>query len=390
MVRPALVALSLFAISGAVRAETEDASDTERYSLRAEVGLEYDTNAHRTEIIAGADNPPLVFSPLERLVLAGTLSDVVAEGQVLTLGATAAGKIFDAPAAYDEDVAIAQSSLSWQKSLGPRTTLTLAGGYYEAFQTQPKNLTDASERRDFRSLAPTVKLGFTPTGELDLTVSAGYRNFLFKPDRDEDFDAATAAVELRWARPPDDGADWEASTGASFEDRWFGGPAFTIDCPGGVPAGLACSGPDRRHDDFLLSHLEVTRTGRVLAGLGYGFNYNHSNSYGQTVMRHVLTARFAAALPGDLTLAARADISLAVYAEAQIIGQISAGNTFSSFESIEDENRSSARFDLSREIADGLRLLARYTFYANEIVSGSAVSYRRQTLLLSLVGALDK
>jgi hypothetical protein len=140
----------------------------------------------------------------------------------------------------------------------------------------------------------------------------------------------------------------------------------------------------------LLSHLDVTRTGRVLTGLGYGFNYNRSNSYGQTVMRHVLTARFAAALPGDLTLAARADLSLAVYAQPQIIGQISAGNTFSSFESIEDENRSSARFDLSREVATGLRLLARYTFYANEIVSGSPVSYRRQTLLLSLVATLDK
>ena len=60
--------------------------------MRAEVGLEYDTNAHRTEIIAGANNPPMVASPLERLVLAGTLSDQVADGQMLTLGATAAGK----------------------------------------------------------------------------------------------------------------------------------------------------------------------------------------------------------------------------------------------------------------------------------------------------------
>jgi hypothetical protein len=393
MVRSALVALSLLAIPGAARAETEGAPETERYALRAEAGLEYDTNAHRTELVAGGDNPPLVASLLERLVLAATLSDVVADGQLLTLGATAAGKIFDAPAARDEDVAIAQSSLAWQESVGPRTTLTLAGGYYEAFQAQPANLIDASERRDFRSLAPTVKLDLLPSDALELTVSAGYRNFLFKPDRDEDFDATTAAVELRWARPPDDGADWEASTGASFEDRFFGGPAYTIDCPSDgvpLPAALACSGPDRRHDHFLLSHLEVTRTGRVLSGLGYGFSYNGSNSYGQTVLRHILTARFAAPLPGGLTLAARIDLSLAYYSQPQIIGQIAAGNTFSSFESIEDENRSSARFDLSREVGGGLRLLARYTFYANEIANGSAVSYRRQTMLLSLIGALDK
>ncbi|HSY38743.1 MAG TPA: hypothetical protein VLA79_04415, partial [Polyangia bacterium] len=117
MGRPALAALSLLAmigvhgmVHGTACAQADGAPDTERYTLRAEVGLEYDTNAHRTEMIAGADNPPIVASPLERLVLAGTLSDLVADGQLLTLGATAAGKLYDAPAATDEDVAIAQSS----------------------------------------------------------------------------------------------------------------------------------------------------------------------------------------------------------------------------------------------------------------------------------------
>src|SRR5205814_3320886 len=93
---------------------------------------------------------------LERLVLAGTLSDVVADGQIITLCATAAGKVYDAPAAANEDVGIAQSSLAWAKALSPRATLTLAGAYYEAFQAQAQNLLDASQQRDFRSLAPTA------------------------------------------------------------------------------------------------------------------------------------------------------------------------------------------------------------------------------------------
>src|ERR1700722_20365339 len=107
MGRPAPVALSLLArigmasglviglLHGTARAQTDGAPDTERYTLRAEVGLEYDTNAHRTEIIAGADNPPLVASPLERLVGAGTLSARAADAEILTLAATAAGKIYD-------------------------------------------------------------------------------------------------------------------------------------------------------------------------------------------------------------------------------------------------------------------------------------------------------
>ena len=53
------------------------------------------------------------------------------------------------------------------------------------------------------------------------------------------------------------------------------------------------------------------------------------------------------------------------------IGEIAAGNSFSSVESIEDENRSSVRVDLSRELGERLRLIARYTFYANEL--GNAV-----------------
>ena len=59
------------------------------------------------------------------------------------------------------------------------------------------------------------------------------------------------------------------------------------------------------------------------------------------------------------------------------------------FVNIEDENRSSVRVDLSREISEGLRALVRYTLYANELGS-SGGSYRRHTLLLSLAFTFDK
>jgi outer membrane scaffolding protein for murein synthesis (MipA/OmpV family) len=399
MGRQALVAITLLAMTGPARAQADGAPNTERYTLRAEVGLEYDTNAHRTEILAGADNPPLVASPLERLVLAGTLSDLVADGQLLTLGATAAGKIYDAPAATDEDVAIAQSSIAWAKALGPRATLTLSGAYYEAFQAPPKDLVDASERRDFRSLGSTVQLGWIAAERFDLSIIAGYRSFLFKPDRDDDFNAPTVAAELRWTRQTSD-ADWELSTGASFEHRIFGGPALTTDCPAEMQvlmagstaqAMIACAGPDTRHDDFLMSHLDLLRVGQVLWGAGYAFLYNRSNSYGETVIRHIATARFAAPLPGGFTLAARGELLLAFYSQPMIVGQgVAAGNTFSSVESIDDENRSSLRVDLSRDLGESLRLVARYTVYANEIANASPISYRRQTLLLSVTGAIEK
>jgi len=390
-----VIGLVIGTLQGTARAQTDGAPDTERYTLRAEVGLEYDTNAHRTEIVAGADNPPLVASALERLVLAGTLSDLVADGQILTLAATAAGKIYDAPAATDEDLAIAQSSIAWAKTLGPRATLTLAGAYYEAFQAPSKDLVDATERRDFRSLASTVQLGWVPAERFDLSIIAGYRSFLFKPDRDDDFNAPTAAAELRWTRQINH-ADWEASAGATFEYRSFGGPAL-IACPPAITGPttngglLACATADTRDDDFLMGHLDLLRVGAVLWGAGYALLYNRSNSYGETVIRHIVTARFAAPLPGGLTLAARGELSLAFYTQPVIVGQqFTAGNTFSSVESIDNENRSSVRVDLSHDLGDSLRLVARYTFYVNEIANASPISYQRQTLLLSVTGALEK
>lgn len=384
---PLLMAASSVALAQADA--TAEAPDNQHYALRTEAGLEIDSNAHRAENLTGAVNPPLVASALERLVLSWTLSDLIADGQLVALAATAAAKLFDAPAARDEDVAIAQSSAAWQRRLGAADTLALSGAYYEAFQRSSlssPDLTQASERRDFRSLAPTLKLGLGLGDGLDLAIAVGYRWFVFKPDRDYDFAAPVGGLDLRWTRQPEDGADFEATLGASAEHRTFGGPALTEVCSPPSTPGLPCSGPETRVDDFLLAHLDVIRTGRVLVGAGYAFQANRSNSAGETVRRHFLSARFAAGLPLGLAFAARGELLLASYAEQLPVGQLSPG---SPFVSIEDENRSSVRIDLSRGLGDRLRAVARYTFYANEITA-APISYRRQTLLLSLTYSAEK
>ncbi len=368
------------------RAESPPAADDERLNLHAEGGLELDTNAHRTEIIAGVPNPPIVTSSVERFVLSGSLSDVVAEGNAVSMAATFAGKLFNSPEATDEDVAIVQTSLAWQHALRPGAALTLSGGYYEAFQRASANLLDAEDRRDFRSLAPTLQLTWPISDRIDLGASGGYRWFVFKPDRDFDFSAPTAALDLRWAYQPETGAEWEAVGAVAFEPRAFGGPALIGNCPG-LPPGLACSGPDMRHDDFLNGRIEVTRVGRVLAGLGYALQYNRSNSYGETVLRHAVSARFAARLLG-IVMAVRGELILAHYAQPPPITQVTVGSG-TSIESLDSENRSTIRVDLSRDLNDWLRLFARYTYYVNETTSGGLVSYHRQTALLSLVVSLD-
>jgi hypothetical protein len=375
-----LALAALFARSSA-RAESE----TERYMLRAELGAEYDSNAHRAEILAGGVNRSPVPSPVARGVVTGMLADVVSARHDVAMSATAAGKLFTAPEARDEDIAIAQSGLTWRMRLGERANLSVAGGYYEAFQRAGQGTVYLTERRDFRSLTPGLRLALPLAEGMELGVGGGYRLFAFKPDHDFDFQAPSLALDLRWGRESvDAGADWEAFLGAGVERRAFAGPALLPPAGDGLPT----PGADQRIDQFLTTRAEVVRTARLLLGAGYAFHYNASNSYGETVARHFMTGRFATALPFDLFVTARADLLLAYYAEPPVVvGQTPTAGFL--FASIEDENRSSVRADLSRALGERLQIIARYTYYSPPLTA-SRVTYSRYTALLSLAFTIEK
>ncbi|HEY7373528.1 MAG TPA: hypothetical protein VIF57_15315 [Polyangia bacterium] len=382
-----LIAAACAAARAAAQEPIEAAADTEHYQLRAELGTEYDSNAHRVEQIAGSGSD-VVGSFLQRLVVAGQLTDQVAPRHAVAVTATAAAKIFDAAPARSETVAIAQSSLMWRAAVGPRTSLSPSAAYYEAFQSWAPPGDPAGERRDFRSLGPALELRTAPSERTDLGVAAGYRSLVFKPDRDFDFDGPTAALNLRWLHDAEEGADWELHAGGAFEHRRFGGPVQVGNCP--TTNGLPCPGTATRVDDFLMAQTEVTRTGRLLLGLGYAFQHNGSNSFGETLIRHIATARIATALPLGFYLAARADLLFVSYREAVPLARIAMqGVGGTPYASIEEENRSSARVDLSRDVGARVRALLRYTFYANEL-GNNIGEYRRHTLLLSLSFSFEK
>ena len=385
----ALIAIGFACAAGTAAAqEAGDApAETEHAQLRAEIGTEYDSNAHRVEEVSSS-GAAVVGSFLQRLVLSAQAAGQIAPRHALAWSATGAAKIFDAAAARSESVAIAQSSLVWRATLGPRTWLSPSGTYYEAFQSWAPDVDLTGERRDFRSLAPTLELRTGVSDSLELGVTAGYRWLLFKPDRDFDFNGPTAGVNLRWFHDTDGGADWEARGGAAVEYRRFAGPAHVGNCQ---PDSLPCPGPDTRNDNFVMAQAELTRTGRVLLGAGYAFHHNASNSYGETLVRHYAIARLATALPLGLYLAARADLLFAFYRDAIPVAktdvmQMSAAIPYNT---IEEENRSTVRVDLSRDLGERVRLLGRYTFYANELGS-NAGTYRRHTLLLSLAFTVEK
>ncbi|HVU52797.1 MAG TPA: hypothetical protein VHL80_19080 [Polyangia bacterium] len=385
----ALVASALGAPARGADGSGADESPNEHYTLRAELGPELDTNAHRTELInvPGTVNPPVVSSPLARAVLSGSLSDVVGDGHQVAMSATLAAKVFEKPEARDEDVGIAESTLLWRAPLGARSALALSGAYYEAFQREAPAPVFGDERRDFRSLTPNARVIGAASEHVDLGVGVGYRLFVFKPDQSFDFNGPTASVDARWARETADGvADWEAAVRAVYERRAFDGAPFvepatcTTPCPP-VP------GTGARLDHFATAAVDLSRTGaRLLVGAGYALHLNLSNSFGETVTRHFVDAHVAASLPLELYVALRAEIVFAFYKDHVVVAPNMAGSTFSS---IEDENRNSVRVDLSRNLTERLQLIARYSFYANSSTAGN-VTYRRQTALLSLAYTFEK
>ncbi|HET6280976.1 MAG TPA: hypothetical protein VFH73_08420 [Polyangia bacterium] len=388
---PALLVTSLGGLLGFSVGRTARAEDNERYVLRAELGVEYDTNAHRTEHLNDTSNPENVRSPLGRAVASASVSDVIAPGHAVALSATAAGKLFADQRARDEDVAVAQSSAEWRMNLGSRASLGLAGNYYEAFQRPEADGTVGTQQRDFRSLTSALRLGRLLGNHVDFALATGYRLFVFKPDQNFNFRAPLASLDLRWsAESADGGAEWDLGVGGSFELRAFEGTRLVNACVPPSSIGMTCppvaAAGDRR-DYFGLGHLELTRTGRVLLGAGYALHWNQSNSFGESVLRHLVVARFALGLPLGLYLASRGELLIARYRDPVIVGQLTTGGKM--FVSIDDENRSGLRVDLSRAVTDGIQVIARYTLYVNEL-GNTRGRFVRHTSLLSVAFSLEK
>ncbi len=389
---PALLVISLWGLLGFSVERTARAEDNERYVLRAELGVEYDTNAHRTEHLNDTANPENVRSPLGRGVASASLSDVIAPGHAVALSATAAAKLFADQRARDEDVAVAQSSAEWRMNLGPHATLGLAGNYYEAFQRSEADGAVGTQQRDFRSLTSALRLGTVVGSHVDLALAGGYRLFVFKPDQNFNFRAPLGSLDLRWSAETADGSsEWELGVGGSIELRNFEGMRLINACvPPSAIGSTSCPpvpADGGRRDYFGLGHLEVTRTGRVLLGAGYAFHWNHSNSFGESVLRHVIVARLALGLPLGLYLASRGELLIARYRDPVIVGQLTTGGKM--FVSIDDENRSGLRVDLSRAVTEGIQVIARYTLYVNELGNTSG-RFVRQTALLSVAFSLEK
>lgn len=359
----------LLCLGGLSRAS---AADPIHYDLRLEDGAEYDSNPARAEQISGVAQPPSApGSPLARVVASGNFVAPLGTRNVLAVSSALGGKWFTAAEARAENVLVAQASVSDSVRLGERTQLVPGMAYYDVFQRR------AIDLPDFRSAAPSLQIDQSLTPSLSGSFALGYRWFTFKPDDAFSFSAPTAMLLVRQVFPGElveGGADWEWSAGGSVEARGFHGPA----CNAGGCEDLV-SVP-RHTDRFWIFHGEFTRTGSWLVGSGAALHLNQSNSYGESLLRGLFHVRAVIPLPWQLSFSLRAELVATRYADTLTFPQPVVGLPSAS---IEDESRSTVRVELARVFLGQIEVGARYIFYTSAPTS-SAVSYRRQTLLVYL------
>ena len=119
----------------------------------------------------------------------------------------------------------------------------------------------------------------------------------------------------------------------------------------------------------------------MLVSAAYGLQLNQSNSFGQSLLRHLFTLKLAARLPWQLYLTLKGQLLLTKYLDPMLLDQQVNSQTFIS---IEDENRNAFIVDLDRPIGEtGLAVDARYSLYTNEL-SASPVSFLRQVVYLGI------
>jgi hypothetical protein len=357
-----------------------------RFGLTLSIGPEYDSNANRAEIVHGDTMAP--DSPTGSFLIrsTGTLRFAwKTDYNVLRLSIGGGGKLYFNPDVFDQDVFALSLSGEERVRVARFMNLAFVGDYYDAFQLPVAPF----RARDFRSGSAVGRVYLLDRlGEVAL--SGGYRGFQYKPDPYFNFEAgqATAYAVARLNFGANDDHELDVAASYHVERRFFPGVIEMIDqsrleCLPGRPFQDTClvAGTTKRSDWWHEGGFELTYVGPVLVGVGYGLQLNLSNSFGQSLLRQLVTLKLAYRFPWQLYATLKAQLFVTRYLDPVLLDTNIATQTFIT---IDDENRNAVIVDLERPLGgSGLALNARYSVFTNELTA-SPVSFLRQVVYLGL------
>jgi hypothetical protein len=133
------------------------------------------------------------------------------------------------------------------------------------------------------------------------------------------------------------------------------------------PPDLSVSG--KRFDWFHMATIGYSLQRPIIASLSYSFIYDHSNSYGESYIRHRLEGVAALLLPWEITLAASVALQATTYPDGIYLSpQILL---------VEDEEAlSEVSLKAFRDLGKGFSVEARFSIYRNDL-SKNSLSYNR-------------
>lgn len=351
-----------------------------KLALRLELGPEYDSNANRAEVVAGAmENDTPQGSFLVRTTIRGQLAWRSGRNTLRASGLIG-GKVFFNPDVQDQNMLVGQLALEDRIRAAEVLDLALGGDYYDVGQ---QNVAAAcafrscDRHRDFRNGSFYARLHFLGEGG-QFMLGGGVRGFEWKPDAAFDFIAGQldALTLVRFtAGPPEREHEIDLSAGYHLERRFYGGMREVNNCPPGMLADTCIgNGGGNRSDWFHEGTLDFTWIRVVLLGVGYAVQLNQSNSFGQSLLRHIVSLKLSARLPWQLYLTVKGQLFINRYLDPVLLDRQVNSQTFIS---IEDENRNAVIADLERPIGkSGVAISLRYSLFTNELSSAPVTFIR--------------
>jgi hypothetical protein len=317
--------------------------------LTGEAGTEYDDNVQRVETGPGLDTQRDSAWVL-RFGARVEKRDRIWGGQLALDLSDLTRKVNDNELAVENVTALA-GSLRWVHALPDRPVLV--GVSTNAIDVFPLSVSTGA--RTFRNLGADALLAFR-SGDNALTVTFGGRDFVYKAETSHIFDwrgpAASARLDLILWQSPSKIRSLELAAGAGFEDRTFvaeQAKAFANACAPDAPPDPGCAAPTSygRRDRYSRVGAELTWVGKQVAAIGYQLALIDSNSFGESLARHRVTASGTVEVGAHVYATLLAILQLDQYLDGLVIRRDLQGQGFAN---VDDENRSSLQARIARKI----------------------------------------
>jgi hypothetical protein len=302
-----------------------------RGASRLWLGPGYDTNARRDFVTSNAAPQP------DGLLFALGTVDGVVEGERFRVSGTydvAARKFLLLPS---EDTIVNSVSGDAQYALAPALSVGLTGAVRDR----------RGAERDYTSLGGQGVVDFAPTPAVDVRLRVGATRFLFWPRFAYSFSGPTvdATARYRFDRRH------ALSLTSGFTARTYNA---TVNSRPDEPEPSAA----RRYDPVFVVGATYAYRGPFHLSVGYSYLDMTSNSFGETLRRHRLSATAGVRLPAKLTLLATGALQLSQFPDGIFLSP--------ELQVVEDdENSSTLTVKLVRPVHAHVDVDVRYALYVN-------------------------